>query len=172
MRRIRLQFIHGLEGSPQGTKARLFAEHFDAITPAMNTSDFLGCVDLHQKVLAEFQPDVLVGSSFGGAVAVALLHRKAWSGPTMLLAPAVFHYDVPRFLPPGVPVWIVHGTRDTVVAIDDSRTLARTGTAELVHLIEVDDDHALSATVAKSELVSLIEQLVAQHTPAFAERRR
>ncbi|GBD26370.1 hypothetical protein HRbin30_01702 [bacterium HR30] len=163
MARIRVQFIHGLEGSPQGTKARLFAEHFDACTPAMDTSDFQGCVELHARKLSEFQPDVLVGSSFGGAVAVALLHRKAWAGPTLLLAPAVFHYDVPRFLPEGVPVWIVHGLRDTVVRIEDSRALAQTGTPALVRLIEVDDDHALSATVARSELVDIVRRLAAQH---------
>ena len=36
----RVLFIHGLEGSPQGAKARLFAEHFEASTPAMDTADF------------------------------------------------------------------------------------------------------------------------------------
>ena len=43
----RVQFIHGLEGSPQGAKARFLAEHFEAITPAMDTSDFAACVALH-----------------------------------------------------------------------------------------------------------------------------
>ncbi len=158
---IRLQFIHGLEGSPQGTKAQLFSRHFDAYTPAMDTSDFWGCVELHERVLGEFQPQVLVGSSFGGAVAVALLHRGSWKGPTLLLAPAVFHYPVPRHLPPGVPVWIVHGRNDTVVRIEDSRQLANTGSPELVRLIEVDDDHALNRTVQQSELVRLVRELAA-----------
>jgi alpha/beta superfamily hydrolase len=132
----------------------------------MDTRDFLACVELHARVVQQFQPHVLVGSSFGGAVAVALLHRKAWSGPTVLLAPAVYHYDVPRFLPPGIPVWIVHGTRDTVVHIEDSRALAKTGTPELVRLIEVDDDHALSTTVARSELIAIVSELVEQYCPA------
>ncbi|GIW44595.1 MAG: hypothetical protein KatS3mg077_1877 [Candidatus Binatia bacterium] len=131
----------------------------------MDTSNFLACVELHAQVVEQFRPDVLVGSSFGGAVAVALLHRKAWSGPTLLLAPAVYHYDVPRFLPPGVPVWIVHGTRDTVVRIEDSRALAQTGTPGLVRLIEVDDDHALSDTVARSELIAIVSELVEQYCP-------
>lgn len=159
--KIRVQFIHGLEGSPQGTKAQLFARHFDARTPAMDTSDFSACVALHEQVLREFQPHVLVGSSFGGAVAVALLHRQAWRGPTLLLAPAVFHYPVPRALPEGVRVWIVHGRQDNVVPIEESRMLAATGSPGLVRLIEVEDDHSLSNTVARSELVRLVAELAA-----------
>ena len=66
-------FIHGLEGSPQGSKARLFDAHFDALTPAMDTQDFAGCVEVQREAIKSFRPDVLVGSSFGGAIAVALL---------------------------------------------------------------------------------------------------
>ena len=39
MARLRVQFIHGLEGSPQGNKARILARHFQTRTPAMDTSD-------------------------------------------------------------------------------------------------------------------------------------
>lgn len=76
-----------------------------------------------------------------------------------MLAPAVFHYPVPHELPDRVRVWIVHGRNDDVVRIDDSRQLARTGSPELVRLIEVDDDHSLTRTVAQSELVRLVREL-------------
>ena len=83
----RVHFIHGLEGSPGGRKARLLAHHFDAVTPAMDTSDFEACVTRHAELLSgDGRPDVLAGSSFGGAVAVALLQRGHWAGPTLLLA--------------------------------------------------------------------------------------
>jgi hypothetical protein len=38
MVQTRVQFIHGLEGSPQGTKARVLSQHFETLTPAMDTS--------------------------------------------------------------------------------------------------------------------------------------
>ena len=90
---LRVQFVHGLEGSPRGSKARLLARHFDARTPEMDTRDFEGCVARQTEVLTEFSPDVLVGSSFGGAVAVAMLNQGLWTGPTLLLAQAARHYD-------------------------------------------------------------------------------
>lgn len=160
--RLRVQFIHGLESSPQGTKARLFAEHFTTITPAMDTRDFEACVRVHAAELARFRPDVLVGSSFGGGVAVALLQRGLWRGPTLLLAQAALRQDLPPRLPEGVRVWLVHGLRDDIVPPEDSRILARSGTRGLVRLFEVDDDHPLSATVESGRLIELVRELAAE----------
>ena len=166
MKPLRVQFIHGLEGSPQGAKARLFAEHFEALTPAMDTGDFAACVELHARTLMDFQPDVLVGSSFGAAVAVDLLRRDAWRGPTLLLAQAVLAFDPQVELPRGIRVWLAHGLRDEVIDPEASRRLARTGTPELVRLIEVDDDHSLHGMVSSGELVALVHELCAAGPPA------
>jgi dienelactone hydrolase len=155
-----VQFIHGLEGSPQGNKARALAQHFDAVTPAMDTSDFEACVALHAEKLRRFEPDVLVGSSFGGAVAVALLQREHWRGPTLLLAQAALRQGLRARLPAGVPIWLVHARGDDVVPIADSRKLARTGTPGLVRLVEVDDDHALHSFTTSGGLVAAVEDLV------------
>jgi hypothetical protein len=144
MARLRIQFIHGLEGSPQGAKARLLSRHFDALTPAMDTGDFEACVALQADALATFRPDVLVGSSFGAAVAVALLQRGLRAD-----------------LPDGVPIWLVHGLRDELIDIEDSRLLAAAGAPEWVVLHEVDDDHRLHETVASGRLVQLVRELAA-----------
>ncbi len=161
----RVQFIHGLEGSPQGAKARLFAEHFTALTPAMDTSDFAACIKLQTAVIGTFRPDVLVGSSFGGAVAVVLLQRGIWRGPTLLLAQAALRRGVPPQLPENVRIWLVHGVHDDVVDIADSRTLARTGTPALVRLMEVDDDHSLSGMVESGRLVEVVCELFEASQP-------
>jgi pimeloyl-ACP methyl ester carboxylesterase len=159
MMKTRVQFIHGLEGSPRGNKARVLAEHFDCVTPAMDTSDFEGCVALQADVIGSFRPHVLVGSSFGGAVAVEILRRGAWRGRTLLLAQAAFKHGSRAQLPTQTPVWIVHGTQDTIVDPVDSRRLAQTGSPELVRLIEVEDDHPLHASVADGRLVEWVEAL-------------
>jgi hypothetical protein len=161
----RVQFIHGLEGSPQGAKASALARHFAAVTPAMNTADFAACVTIQADTIASFRPDVLVGSSFGGAVAVELLRRRLWQGATLLLAQAALAMRERETveLPRDVPVWLVHGLNDDVVPIEHSRRLARSGTPSLVRLIEVDDDHGLHRTLESGRLVELVRELHASH---------
>ena len=156
---LRVQFAHGLESSPQGIKARVLSQHFDTETPAMNTRDFESCVALHAGTLMRFQPDVLVGSSFGGAVAVALLERGLYRGPTLLLAQAAHKYRPSARLPSGVRVLLVHAPQDAVVPFAGSQALAATGSPELVELIERDDDHALSKLVDSGELMTLVRHV-------------
>ena len=156
---LRVQFAHGLESGPQGSKARLFARHFDARTPAMDTRDFGACVALHAGELRSFRPDLLVGSSFGGAVVVELLRTGEWRGPTLLLAQAARRHDPAAMLPAGVPVWLVHGRRDAIVDPEDSRALAATGSPDRVRLIEVDDDHRLRSLVSSGELLEIAREL-------------
>jgi predicted esterase len=159
---LRVQFVHGLEGSPQGTKARVLADHFTALTPAMDTADFEASVAVQAEAVGSFRPDLLAGSSFGGAVALALLQRGLWRGPTLLLAQAALHSGLELELPEGVRVWLVHGLGDTLVDPEESRRLARSGTPGLVRLIEVDDDHALHGSVKRGDLVAWVHELAAQ----------
>ena len=166
MAKIRVQFIHGLEGSPQGSKARLLAQHFDCLTPAMDTSDFEACVALQAEVIGSFAPDLLVGSSFGAAVAVELRRRRVWRGRTLLLAQAALKRNPRARLPEDVTVWIVHGTQDHLVDPADSRRLARTGSAGRVRLFEVEDDHSLHASVADGRLEEWVKELAACSGPS------
>ena len=166
MARLRVQFIHGLEGSPADNKARALAAEFETATPAMDTSNFEACVALHAETVRRFEPDVLVGSSFGGAVALALLQREQWSGPTLLLAQAGLRQGLRAKIPPGLRVWLVHARGDDVVPVADSRRLARSGTPGFVRLFEVDDDHALHAFVTSGRLVSMVRELSAVENDA------
>ena len=159
---LRVLFIHGLESSPQGAKARFLAERFTALTPAMDTSDFARCVRQQATVLAEFRPDVVVGSSFGGAVLLALVRAGAWWGPTVLLAPAAAHFGVPGALPEGIPVTIVHGVADDVVDIASSRALGKTGSPDLVKLLEVDDGHRLQSLIDDASLAAIVVETAAR----------
>lgn len=156
---MRVLFMHGLESSPQGNKARYLARHFEVYTPAMNTGDFPACLEQQAAAIAEFRPDVVVGSSFGGALAVLLLVRGVWAGPTLLLAQASARFDPTLELPENVPVLLVHGTRDDVIDMEGSRRLARTGTPGRVRLVEVDDGHRLDSLLATDRLADLVREV-------------
>mmetsp|Transcript_29171 Transcript_29171/g.53258 ORF Transcript_29171/g.53258 Transcript_29171/m.53258 type:complete len:245 (+) Transcript_29171:66-800(+) len=114
------------------------------------------CAEIHREALSTFKPDVLVGSSWGGAVALKCLEQGYWSGPTVLLAPACGASGWWQTLWPGwsprLPLEaarqciVVHGTLDTTVPVECSRALAANN--ELAHYIEEPSgDHRLNSAL-------------------------
>lgn len=108
-------------------------------------------LEVQRAALRANTVDVVMGSSFGGAVALELLARGDWSGPTVLLCPA--HRLLAaraRLAPTALPralrakVLVVHGRADETVPLAHSRELASARSD--VTLVEVDDDHRLTRT--------------------------
>jgi len=102
------------------------------------------CVAVQERALADEAPDAIVGSSWGGAVTLELLRRGAWTGPTVLLAPAwgkVLRTAAPteidgrlrelRVVAEKVPIRLVHDTSDDAVPHRDSVDLAAATGIEL-----------------------------------------
>ncbi|PZR06390.1 MAG: hypothetical protein DI536_30435 [Archangium gephyra] len=115
-------------------------------------------VDVQRAALRSHAIDVVLGSSFGGAVALELLARGDWKGRTVLLCPA--HRLVaqrariaPSRLPEQADVLVVHGTRDETVPLTHSRALVENTAAKL---IEVDDTHRLFDTATADNLKAWI----------------
>jgi hypothetical protein len=156
---MRVQFIHGLESSPRSRKARVLGERFDLLCPAMDTGDFEACVGLQSEAVAMWGPEVLIGSSFGGAVATALLQRGLWRGRTLLLATATLRRAMPIELPAGVPVHLVHATDDEIVPVEDARKIAAASDPAWLQFDEVEDDHALTRHVRDGSLVRWVRAL-------------
>eukprot|EP01065_Artemidia_motanka_P027207 TRINITY_DN32426_c0_g1_i1.p1 TRINITY_DN32426_c0_g1~~TRINITY_DN32426_c0_g1_i1.p1 ORF type:complete len:199 (+),score=62.63 TRINITY_DN32426_c0_g1_i1:53-598(+) len=154
---VRVLFLHGLESGPQGYKARYIRRHFaDSLAPAMDTSSLAAAVRGASAGLAQLRPEVVVGSSFGGAVCVELMRIGAWRGPAVLLAPAAALLarrtgvaEVPT-LPPSAAAIVVHGSRDSVVPLEDSERLVadavRDGGRVTLHV--ADDTHGLRTVLA------------------------
>ncbi len=117
---------------------------------------------VQRAALAEGPVDLVVGSSFGGAIAHLLLLEGAWRGPTVLLCPASTRVAARagRPTPPGLAalpvavarrVVVVHGRSDEVVPFDHSVALVRGSAA---HLLPVADDHRLSRTATAAGLAA------------------
>lgn len=125
------------------------------VQPLLARRMFSRSVGVQVELLAKNQIDVVLGSSFGGAVALELLVRGAWKGPTVLLCPAhakmaARAWRATPTIPSGARVLVVHGKQDDVVPIAHSRALV--GSA----LIEVEDDHRLSASATAENLRSWV----------------
>lgn len=137
-------FLHGLESGPLGTKARWLAARFGAVTPQLDTRTFAAALDGARAALDEVQPKVVVASSFGGAIAVRLLHDGTWSGPTVLIAPAQARLGEDVALPFGSRVVVFHGEADDVIPVSDSRRLvAGAGPGVTLHVLP-GGDHRLN----------------------------
>lgn len=143
-----LVFIHGLDGSSQGTKGAFFQERY----PWMIVEDFFGPFEERmaklEALLADKDDLILIGSSYGGLMAAVFScrHEKKIAR-LILLAPALNH------LPPEIwqdmkldfPVVIYHGSQDEVVPPGPVHDLARKIFNNLsYHLVQ--DDHSLHET--------------------------
>ena len=124
-------------------------------------------LSVQRHALAENAIDVVVGSSFGGAVALELVSRGEWKGPTVLLCPAQRllasrAWLTPTTLPPTREhVVVVHGRQDEVVPLEHSRQLTGGTRAQLR---EVDDDHRLTTTATAANFRVWVE--AAQQLPS------
>jgi predicted esterase len=158
---LKVLYIHSLSSSSKSKKAVHLADHFNLRCVDVKGHDFDHWVKTQQEEIRKLQPDVVVGSSFGGAVAVHMLKKGTWRGPTVLLAQAYVTRDTrdDLDLPEHVPITLIHGKRDNIVEIGASRTLSEYGTKDLVKLIEVDDGHDLETTIETGLLVQAINQV-------------
>jgi pimeloyl-ACP methyl ester carboxylesterase len=136
---------------------------FRFVQPLLMRRTFKRSVAVQLELLRTNQVDVVLGSSFGGAVAVELLASGAWKGPAVLLCPAHLRVAERAWRPsPELPadaakILVVHGRQDETVPISHSRSLVK-GTA--ARLIEVDDDHRLTATAKPERFKEWIAELL------------
>lgn len=149
-------FFHGLESGPLGTKARWLAARFGAITPQLDTRTFAAALDGARAALVEARPRVVVASSFGGAVAVRLLHEGAWAGPTVLIAPAQARLGADIGLPPGARVVVFHGEADQVIPVDDSRRLIEHAGPDVSLHVLPGGDHRLNQILEDGTLAQVL----------------
>jgi hypothetical protein len=134
---MRVLFLHGWQSVPGGVKPTYLAGHgHDVINPKLPDEDFNEAVRIAQGEFDRHQPQAVVGSSRGGAVAMNINSGEA---KLILLCPAWKKWGTARTVKPGTV--ILHSRADDVVPFADSEELARTSGATL---IEVGTDHRLA----------------------------
>jgi predicted esterase YcpF (UPF0227 family) len=142
----KILFLHGLESTPGGTKA-VYLERagHTVLNPALPKYSFEESVAIAQGMIDRELPDVIVGSSRGGAVAMCLSPNGA---KTVLVAPAWSHYIQTEELPVAADTMILHSANDVTVLLKDSEHLVDTYGATLIRVGDchrMNDDSALEA---------------------------
>jgi alpha-beta hydrolase superfamily lysophospholipase len=151
-------FIHGLESSGTGFKARLLREIFPNIhTPTFteSTPDTL-MYDLLEVRMSELNTIlntkkkwIIIGSSFGGLMACLFTLNVPYKViKLILLAPFLVSRKLkPIFYAPvDIPVIVYHGRNDRIVPYKQAQERATKFFTNLEYNI-VDDDHSLHKTV-------------------------
>lgn len=151
-------FLHGLDSSSRGNKGRWFLHHF----PQMIVKDYSGSLDERleslDKQCQSYDQLVLIGSSFGGLMAVnfALQHPQKCE-KLVLLAPAL---NFNRFIVPdeklSLSTHLIIGEHDTVTPPAAVLPLAKQCFSNL-RITLCDDDHMLAKTFQTLDWYGMIE---------------
>jgi predicted NUDIX family NTP pyrophosphohydrolase len=137
---MKILFLHGWQSVPGGVKPTFLAQHgHDVINPALPDEDFKAAVQIAQAEFDRHQPDAVVGSSRGGAVAMNINSGKA---RLVLLCPAWKRWGTARSVKPATV--ILHSRADDVIPFADSEELVRNSGLSASGLIEVGTDHRLA----------------------------
>jgi hypothetical protein len=137
---MKILFLHGWQSVPGGVKPTYLARHgHEVLNPTLPDDDFEAAVRIAQAEFDRHRPDVVVGSSRGGAVAMNL---DSGDTPLVLLCPAWRRWGAARTVKPDTV--LLHSRADDVVPFADSEELVRNSGLPARALIEVGTDHRLA----------------------------
>ena len=165
-------FLHGLQGSPNGTKGAFLQKRFvNCLRPKL-PADMYRRIAIVRELVKE--PCWLVGSSLGGLNALFFaMQFPALVRGMVLLAPAVGFYDASfctpqqlerircTYVPKGIPCRILTGKRDELIPLSDVKSMIeRSQELFQIELLELDDDHSLnrSLDIMLEELEAIMAQ--------------
>ncbi len=133
-------FLHGWHSVPGGVKPTYLKEHgHEVINPALDDDHFGVAVATAQAEFDKHQPQVVVGSSRGGAVAMNI---NSGAAKLVLLCPAWKNWGTANAVRPDTV--ILHSRSDDVIPFAHSEELARNSELPTSVLREIGNDHRLA----------------------------
>ncbi|AMV31065.1 Alpha/beta hydrolase family protein [Pirellula sp. SH-Sr6A] len=136
----KILFLHGWRSVVGGVKPTSLAKAgFEVINPPLDDNNFDLALQTAQTIFDRERPDVIVGSSRGGAIAMNLEYGQT---PLVLLCPAWRKWGtVSRLTPKSI---VLHSRNDEVIPFEDSVLLVQQSNLPADVLIEVGEDHRLA----------------------------
>lgn len=150
---MKILYLHGWNSVVGGVKPTYLKSHgHEVIEPALDHEDFQAALKTAQAAFEQHQPDVVVGSSRGGAVAINI---DSVSARLVLICPAWKKWGTAKSVKPGTK--ILHSRADDVVPFSDSVELLSKSGLPTSALIEVGQDHRLADPQSLEALLRAVE---------------
>jgi alpha-beta hydrolase superfamily lysophospholipase len=137
---MRVLFLHGWNSVPGGVKPTYLADHgLEVVNPSLPHDDFAQALRIAQDAFDKHLPQIVVGSSRGGAIA---MNMECGAAKLVLLCPAWRKYGTAKTVKPGTV--ILHSRADDVVPFEDSEELVTNSGLPASALVAVGSDHRLA----------------------------
>lgn len=150
---MKILFLHGWQSTPGGLKPTYLRDHgHTVLNPALPDDDLDAAVRIAQAEFDQGHPDVVVGSSRGGAVAMNI---DSGTTPLVLLCPAWKFWGTATTVKPGTV--ILHSRADETVPFADSEELVRNSGLPSSALIEVGTEHRLADPESLAAMLSSVK---------------
>lgn len=152
---MKILFCHGWHSVPGGIKPSYLKDAgHTVLNPCLSDDDFDAAVRTAQAEYDQHQPDVIVGSSRGGAVAMNIESRDTF---LVLLCPAWKNWGTVTKLKPQAT--ILHSRKDDVIPFSDSEELVANSGLPPETLIDVGDDHRIADPEPVKAMLDACERL-------------
>lgn len=152
---MRILFLHGWHSVVGGVKPTFLKDAgHEVLNPSLDDDDFAAAVRTAQAEYGRHQPDVIVGSSRGGAVALNIDSKDT---PLVLLCPAWRNWGTITTIKPNSV--ILHSRADDVIPFSDSEELIANSGLPPDTLIEFGNDHRLADPEPLKVMLEACERL-------------
>lgn len=153
---MKILFLHGWQSLPGGVKPTYLRDAgHDVLNPSLPDDNFDAAVQIAQAEYDRHAPDVIVGSSRGGAVAMNIDSSET---PLVLLCPAWKNWGTADTVK--ADTVILHSRADDVIPMADSEELVAGSGLPGSALIEVGNDHRLADPEPLRAMLEACEQSI------------
>jgi hypothetical protein len=148
----KILFLHGLFGQYSSKPEFLRSLGYSVDNPILSDWSFEDSINTAQDYYNKNRPDLIIGSSRGGAVAMNIDSKET---PLLLLAPAWCYFGSANNVKKNCT--IVHSEKDIMVPLSSSKILHAKSRCEL---IIAGEDHRLNCIDAKNAIKNALDKIL------------